>query len=606
MTAAATGPILQPQPDAVMTGVLAVVLAIFGDLYGFELLATVVTVLAAFRLCSFGERVFERLEQVGSQLARHRRVAALSVGVAAFLIRLAILPVDPVPHPVLADEFSHLLLADTFAHGRLTNPSHPLWHSFETLHVIPLPTYNSMYFPGPALLLLLGQVVFGLPWFGVLIGTGMLCGLICWALQAWFPPRWALLGGIIAVLKIGLVSYWIDSYWGGTFAAVGGTLVLGALTRMCRKPSVGLALVLSLGIGMLANSRPYEGLAFCVPVVIYLAAWLFNARWPPLKSKLIRCVAPIAVSLAFVAVGMGTYFAAVTGSPTRLPYQVNQERYGWPMTLPWTKIHYVQHDRKEFAEYFDYELRERMSFQSPSLFFAGIGMRLQQDWRFFVGPALTIPLLFTRRILRARRLRPVFVVGTAVLVAGYAEPHFPHYLAPATLPIFAVIVQGYRHLRRFRFRNIDLGVRLARAIPLILISVVSFRLLSRPLGFEVPRFGGYTSWCCKVDGNVNQDQIVRRLPQGRRHLILVRYSPTHRWVEEWVYNRADIDEARVIWARELGSIQDQKLIQYFHDRQVWRFEPDATPQKLTRLQTVTGTRCCRTNELLPTAKLIGQ
>jgi hypothetical protein len=574
------GPTGHALPGAGFSIFIALLVAVIGDLYGIELAATLLAVFAAWKLPSFGNPIFERVERIGSRLAEHRTAAPLAVAAANFLIRLAILPIHPRPHPIIADEFSHLLIADTFAHLRLTNPSHSLWPSFETLHIIPLPTYNSMYFPGPALLLLLGRLTLGSPWLGILAGTSALCGLICWALQAWLPPRWALLGGVIAVLKIGLVSYWVDSYWGGTFAALGSTLVLGAMPRLQRRPQLGLSLLVALGIGMLLNSRPFESLGFCLVVGVQLMLWLFQPNGIAPGAKLLRSIAPMAICLAAIALLMGLYFTAVTGSPFKLPYQVNQQRYGWPMTLPWTKIHYVRHTRVEFAQYFRYELNERRFFTSIPLFVAGILLRLQLDWRFFVGPALTIPLLFIRRIIRSRRLRFVFVAGGAVLLVTYCEPHFPHYMAPATLPLIAAIVQGYRYLRHYRSGGVEVGLRLSRAIPVILAAFLTLRLVAEPLDL-MPAWSSATSWCCVAKGNVNQDAVVARLPATGKHLILVRYSAKHPWVEEWVFNAADIDSSRVVWARELGGEQDQELLRYFKDRQVWILEPDLKVPRLT-------------------------
>ncbi|HJT88867.1 MAG TPA: hypothetical protein VJ732_13450, partial [Bryobacteraceae bacterium] len=63
-------------------------------------------------------------------------------------------------------------------------------------------------------------------------------------------------------------------------------------------------------------------------------------------------------------------------------------------------------------------------------------------------------------------------------------------------------------------------------------------------------------------------------------LVFVRYWPQHRFQEEWIYNRASIDQARLVWARDLGS-ENQKLRNYYPDRSVWLLEPDARPPRLT-------------------------
>ena len=149
-------------------------------------------------------------------------------------IRILLLPLLPVPTPGIHDEFSYLLMADTFAHGRLTNPPHPMWLSFETFHVNWFPTYSSMYPPAQGAALALGQVL-GSPWIGVLISAAGMCAAVYWMLCAWIPVRWAFLGGVLTSLKLGLVSYWMNSYWGGAVAAIGGALVLGSVARLLKR-----------------------------------------------------------------------------------------------------------------------------------------------------------------------------------------------------------------------------------------------------------------------------------------------------------------------------------------------------------------------------------
>jgi hypothetical protein len=110
-----------------------------------------------------------------------------------------------------------------------------MWIHFESFHITMNPTYMSMYFPAQGLLLAAGEVLFGHPWFALLIVDGLMSAALCWMLQAWLPPTWAFLGGMLAVLRIGLFSYWINTYTGGALiTALGGALVLGSLTHLTR------------------------------------------------------------------------------------------------------------------------------------------------------------------------------------------------------------------------------------------------------------------------------------------------------------------------------------------------------------------------------------
>lgn len=173
------------------------------------------------------------------------------------------------------DEFSYLLAADTFAHGRLTNPTHPMWVHFESMHINQRPTYMSMYPPGQGMILAVGQWL-GHPWIGIWFTTALMCAFICWMLQAWLPPKFALLGGILAILQFGILSYWINTYFCASLPALAGALVLGALPRLKKRPQAWRAVLLAIGVSLLAITRPYEGLIFCLPVAGALLAWMLG------------------------------------------------------------------------------------------------------------------------------------------------------------------------------------------------------------------------------------------------------------------------------------------------------------------------------------------
>ena len=69
--------------------------------------------------------------------------------------------------------------------------------------------------------------------------------------------------------------------------------------------------------------------------------------------------------------------------------------------------------------------------------------------------------------------------------------------------------------------------------------------------------------------------------QPGKQLVIVRYWGNHNPFDEWVYNAADIDHSRVIWARDGDPAGNEELIRYYKDRRVWLSEPDATPARIS-------------------------
>jgi hypothetical protein len=548
-----------------------------------ELFLTAAAIAVAFRVPELGARTFAVAECTLGSLARQKRTAVLVVGLLALAARLLALPVLPVPKPYVQDEFSFLLAADTFAHGRLTNPTHPMWIFFETFHVIQKPTYASMYPPVQGLILAFGQVIAGQPFVGVWLCVGVMCAAICWMLQGWLPPGWALVGGALAVLRFGFFSYWSNSYFGGAPAAIGGALLLGALPRIQRHPRVHDALLMGVGVAMLANTRPYEGLLFSLPVAAALLAWTATQHGPALGRTLGRVLLPLTLLLALAAAGTMYYFWRVTGSPFRMPYQVDRDTYAVAQYFPWLRPKpqpiYYHEVMRDF--YLHWELPEYTEARTPGGWALEATVKVILLWLFYIGPAFTLPLLMFPRIWHDRRPRLVLIVCAVTLAGLFAEVFYSsQYAAPMTCAVYVVVLQGMRHLRVWRWQGKQVGLLLVRMIPLLCAAGVPVTLCGVLL--RKPVIG----W--RNDVGTSRPRILAQLEREPGQLVIVRYSAHHDSREEWVYNGADIDGEKVVWARDMGGAQDEQLVRYFASRKAWIVEPDKKPPQLEPYHSSTG------------------
>ncbi len=245
-------------------------------------------------------------------------LACAAVLILALGLRAALLPWSPVPQPSVHDEFSYLLAADTYAHGRLTNPPHPFWQHFETFHVLQQPTYVSKYQPLQALVMAFGQKFFCEPWIGVYLSTGLMCAALCWMLQGWISPRWALLGALLCMLRVGILTYWMNSYFGGAVPAIGGALALGAIARIWRRGQFDHSITWALGITIVVLSRPYDAgvLASCTAILLI---WFLRKSRTPVRAICIRVVLPALVVLTMCAGFSRVQQLSRYRSPTQAP-----------------------------------------------------------------------------------------------------------------------------------------------------------------------------------------------------------------------------------------------------------------------------------------------
>ncbi len=515
---------------------------------------------------------FERIETFGTRLAQRRSLSVFLVGASLFVIRGVGALVTGVPLPRYHDEFSYLLAADTFARGRLANPPHPMWVHFETYHVIWHPTYASMYPPGEGLILAMGQVL-GNPWIGQLLASALMCAGICWMLQGWIPPRWALLGGVLVVARLGLLSYFTNGYWSACLPAFGGALVLGALPRIWNGLNWLHASVLGAGFFILANTRPYEGLLVSATTVVALLAWMIGKKKPALLISLRKVILPLACTLAPLAVWTGYYYYRVTGSPFHMAYSINRDMYAMGRYFIWQKPSpQKQYEHAILKAYYERELDEANQNRTLRGFFFRAKDKLYYFSKTYLVAPLPFFLIALPCALRDRRLR-FGLLALGVLLVGLAVEiwSLPHYFAPGAALLYLILLQSARHMRWFRWHDNAVGLAMVRAISVVYIATAVLRIALAMIGAHPEK-----EW---QHGDLERAAIVQKLEAlPEEHVVLVNYGPSFDLDREWVYNGADIDSQKIVWARDMGPEKNQELLDYYRGRRFWQLSVDGGAQ----------------------------
>jgi hypothetical protein len=547
--------------------------------------------LAAF--FSFNISWVARTEREFRRIAERRVLSVLLVGGLAMAARVAILPLKPVPQPGVNDEFSFLLAADTFAHGRVANPPHPMWIHFENLHVLQQPTYASMYPPAQAVFLAIGQQLTGRPFAGLCFLVALFCAATCWMLQGWTSPSLALLGGLLAIVRFGMFSYWANSYWGGAAAALGGALLFGGLPRIRSSQKLVGAVTMGLGMAILANSRPYEGMILCLPVTIWLLLWIFREKGRARRQAITRVLFPLLVVLLFAASATGYYFWRVTGNAFRMPQLLERSTYAVAPYFLWQSPRPQPPYNHPFLH--DFYVGTELAFYESNRTFVSIAaltmVKFFEVWLFYLGPILTLPLVVSVLAVRHRLTWASFPADTLFLLIvvacmwlGLALEvfFFPHYAAPIASVLLALAVRTLGDIRPLQWRAKPAGLFLSRSVPAVCLLLLALRCASTPLHLTFASDWPPT-WYNSLPIASNRPKIVADLNHlPGKHLVLVRYGRVSTTRLQWVYNESNIDAAHVVWAWDMGPARNRELLDYFRDRQAWSVDPDREGAEISR------------------------
>ncbi len=478
-------------------------------------------------------------------------------GLASFVL------LHEYPIPVVHDEFAYLLTADTFLQGRLTNPPPPLDDFFATFHVVTSPFYNGKYPPGQGLQLALGHIL-GHPLHGVWITAIIWTCTLYWLFKSMVPKTTAFWGVVLFSPFFTFLSYHGYSYWGGTMFALGGTLALGGVLYCWDRVSVYPAILCGLGLGIMQMTRPLEGLIFCIIPLLALSAKHIRKGIPGIRVWAVKFCIPMAFPLV---IGLGfhlLYNWANTGHPLQLPYMF-------------------------------YSSADVMRFGAPDDMFAGslpFFHRLIHAWEGiapFPWSFVVIMGLFSFLVSRNRTgsfwMLPAMMGAVFIVVwasQSFSRTVWPHYVATWFALIGLLAMLGWQILKEAPSKVMK---SISVVFGVILLAVFCFHFYKAYNNAEVINAKTYTGphWNYSLFGEHRQhikNQLLELHEKtGLNQVVFVSYAPDHNYHDEWIYNRADIFNSPVIWARDLGYEKNQELLALLPPHQAWSIyvESDQDP-----------------------------
>ncbi|MGE5609206.1 MAG: hypothetical protein ACM359_08125, partial [Bacillota bacterium] len=322
------------------------------------------------------------------------------------------------------------------------------------------------------------------------------------------------------------------------------------------------ALLLSLGLAILANSRPYEGLLLSAPAAIAFLIWLFRTDAPTRQLALTRIVLPSTLLMSLTLVAMGYYNWRITGSPALSPYVLHERLYNrtphfffLPIKPPITyqfKENEQLHGQWEPAQWF-----EQRTFKGWARAATARVSAFLATW--FFPLILALPLLALPWAIKRTPLLWLPTLLVLLFMAGLLPLTWmlrPHYFTPAGGLFFLLLLACLHDLQS----RSALSQALVRATLAACVVAAAHRA-------TVLYANELNGW------QARRSNVVEELMnEPGEHLVFVRYLPEHDVHQEWVYNAADIDHARIVWARAMTPQQDRELLDYYQTRRAWLLE----------------------------------
>jgi hypothetical protein len=361
--------------------------------------------------------------------------------------------------------------------------------------------------------------------------------------------------------------------------------VFGALPRLIQSWNRRDAVLLGLGIGIHCIARQFESMLLLACIILY-ATRLLRSRELLKKVPRVSVYAMAAAAPFFVLTLLQN--KAVTQNWFTLPEQLSQYQYGVPTSLTFQPVPqpHVPLTPQQELDYRAQTLSHGLQPDSLSRFLLRLEFRVRY-YRFFFFPALYLGVFAFLLALKERRL--LYVVGALAIFALGTNlfPYLlPHYLSAVTCFFILIAIIGLERLSKLQVRKLAIGAGAAKILALICLA--HFLMWYGCHLFENSAIAAalepFETWDAINHGDPHGRNAVNRQLAAipGKLLVLVQYSPRHIFQNEWVWNAADLDASRIIWARDLGATENTKLIAQYPNRQLLLLEPDLRPPKLER------------------------
>lgn len=290
--------------------------------------------------------------------------------------------------------------------------------------------------------------------------------------------------------------------------------------------------------------------------------------------------------LAVTASGLMYYNWRSTGSPTTMPYQLNWERYHITKPFLWqSKRPVPEYNHPQMRKVYVYwELPPYLETRYRSGLEHHLVMQLRLCWRYWIYPLFPLLLIGVWYATKKPRLR-IFAIAFILVLAlllSMTWPVQPFYAGGVYPAVLAMLLFGLRLLRVWDLGGRRVGLALSYSVVAVVFVLCAARVgLALTDGQGVVNLG-------HSPFNIERSRIRSQLEKlPGKHLVIVYYRLDH-GPQEWVYNSANIDDQRVVWARNMGVQKNQELLDYYKHRQVWVIDADERPLTLHHYQDVSA------------------